>query len=387
MPNVIISFDSGYVKNNGEKAVYASVRMGKRKVKFNTGVSVKPEDFDESKCLVRKSRKDYSDLNLMISSTKSRINDIFIRYRLQFEELTPDLLLKEYRISSTRIDFHTFLKEAIAESRGELANSTILQHVSHSNKLRRFSPTISFSMLDSEFMVKYNRYLMVTEKNDINTRYTAFKFLKLYINIAIRKRIITYNPLKDWMPAKQASTERVFLTEDEVRILVMLYLKKSLPKTEQIVLRHFLFMCFTGLRISDLKAVEMDQVMNGTLIFSAQKTRNKKMKLIKVPLPPMAIQLIKDEAPFRVSGKIFNTFSEQHTRRTIKDLVKKNGIEKDVSLHTGRHTFATLFLRKTKNIAVLQKLLGHSKIEQTMVYAHVLTEDIETEMENAFSDF
>lgn len=387
MPNVIISFDSGYVKNNGEMAVYATVRMGKRKAKFHTGVSVKPEDFDEKKCLVRKSNDDYSDLNLMISSTKSRINEIFVRYRLQFEELTPDLLIKEYKISSTRIDFFAFLDESIKERRGELAPSSILQHISQRNKLKRFSPTLSFSQIDSELMIKYNRWLIITEKNDINTRYTAFKFLKSYINIAIRKRIISYNPLKDWMPVKQASTNREFLTYDEVKILYNLYNEGNLPRTELIVLRHFLFMCFTGLRISDLKNIEMDQLMNGTLIFSAQKTRSKKVKLVKIPLSPIAKQLIKDEAFFRLSGKVFNTFSEQHMRRTIKDLVKNKGIDKDVSLHTGRHTFATMFLRKTKNLAVLQKLLGHSKIEQTMVYAHILTEDIETEIQNAFGDF
>lgn len=80
-------------------------------------------------------------------------------------------------------------------------------------------------------------------------------------------------------------------------------------------------------------------------------------------------------------------FTEQTMRKRIKEIVKVEKIQKDLSLHTGRHTFATMFLKKTRNIAALQKLLGHTKIEMTMVYAHILTEDIEEEILNAFGDF
>ncbi len=387
MPNVIISFDSGYIKMNGERTLYAIVRMGRKKIKFNTGVSINPDHFDREKSLVRKSHNDHSDYNLMIESTKSRINEIFVRYRLLFEELSPDLLVKEFKISSTSVDFHTFLDNAIHERSGELTDSTILQHASQANKLKKFSNSLAFAQLDADFMARYNRWLITSEKNDINTRHLSFKFLKTYINIAIRKRIITFNPLKDWMPVKHSSAERVFLTEQEVNEFIDIYRANLLPKNKHNVVRHFLFMCFTGLRISDLRAIEMDQIVNNTLVFSAQKTRSRQLKLVKIPLAPIVLDLINDEAPFRISGKVFRTFSEQHMRRTIKNLATEIGIEKDISLHTGRHTFATMFLRRSKNLAVLQKLLGHSKIEQTMVYAHVMTEDIEDEMRIAFDEF
>lgn len=223
--------------------------------------------------------------------------------------------------------------------------------------------------------------------NSQNTRHNAFKNLKAYLNIAKAKRLINHNPLERPFPARQVQTDREYLTENELQSLMGLYHRNFLKTNDQRVLRHFLFMCVTGLRISDLKTLEMSDIVNDILIFTAYKTRTQKPASLKIPLCPFAKRLIKDESPLRLYGKIFNCLSEQKMREKIKEIVKVEKIYKDISLHTGRHTFATIFLRKTKNIAALQKLLGHSSITQTMIYAHVLTEDIEREMRRAFNEY
>ena len=72
--------------------------------------------------------------------------------------------------------------------------------------------------------------------------------------------------------------------------------------------------------------------------------------------------------------------------RHLKTIYESINFDKHISFHSARHNFATLFLRNTKNLAVLQKLLGHTNITETMIYAHVLTEDIENEMK-VFNEF
>ncbi|MFH0756916.1 MAG: site-specific integrase [Bacteroidota bacterium] len=387
MAGITISFDSHYTKKNGEAALYAVTKIDGRKIKFHTQVCVNPSQYDPEKGQILSSHPDHDDLNLLIQTTKSRINEIMVRYRLQYEKLTPELLKSEFENASVRIDFHLFMKDAIRERKGELNESTLKQHRAISNKLKAFSPELKFTQLDSEFLVQFNRWMKTNQHSGQNTRHNAFKILKIYLNIAVRKKIISHNPLTDKMPEKRAKTSREFLTEKEVQDLVSIYNKGILQDNQQKILRHFLFMCFTGLRISDLRSVEMDQVINGTLIYSAIKTRNSKREIIKVPLSRTAKRLIRDESPYRLYGKIFDTYSEQRMRIKIKEIVKLVGVERNISLHTARHTFATMFLRNSKNLAVLQKLLGHSQIEQTMIYTHVLTEDIENEMEKAFRSF
>jgi len=387
MAGITISFDSHYVKQNGESALYAVTKVDGRKVKFHTKVSVKLSDFDRKKEIVLDIHPDHKDLNLMIQTTRSRITEIMVRYRLQYENLTPELLKKEFQNSSLRVDFHLFMDEAIRERKGEIYESTMRQHLAVANKLKTFSPQLKFSQLDADFMIRFNRWMKTKRESGQNTRHNAFKILKIYLNIAVRQRIINHNPLTEKMPEKRAKTSREFLTEEEVKDLVSLYDKQLLPSNNQKILRHFLFMCFTGLRISDLRSIEMDQVINGTLIYSAIKTRSSTREIIKVPLTAMSKRLIQDESPHRLYGKIFDTYSEQRMRMKIKDIVKIIGVDRNISLHTARHTFATMFLRNSKNLAVLQKLLGHSQIEQTMIYAHVLYEDVELEITKAFSRF
>jgi integrase len=137
-------------------------------------------------------------------------------------------------------------------------------------------------------------------------------------------------------------------------------------------------MCFTGCRISDFKSLTKESVIERTLVYSAQKTKREKRTVIKVPLTPEAQRLIQDEP---AGGKtLFTTISEQKFRDYIKEICIAQGIKKDVSLHTARHTFATLFIEETKDVVSLQKLLGHSRITDTMIYVHMSDESVRESM-------
>jgi integrase/recombinase XerD len=90
--------------------------------------------------------------------------------------------------------------------------------------------------------------------------------------------------------------------------------------------------------------------------------------------------LINDEN--KKTGPLFEPISEQRMNAHLKDLAKMVGINKPLSNHSGRHTFATIFLQKTHDVATLQKLLGHSRIDETMVYVHINESDLILQMQN-----
>ena len=96
--------------------------------------------------------------------------------------------------------------------------------------------------------------------------------------------------------------------------------------------------------------------------------------MVKIPLCAQAQRLILDEG--NTVGRLFHPCTEQRMNANIKDIAAIAGIKKPLTNHSARHTFATLFIKKTSDVATLQRLLGHSRIEETMVYVHISEENL-----------
>lgn len=411
MANLKIYIDPKKKKKNGESSIFITVNLQYKKLFFFTGVSCDPDKFDLTTNKIKGNSKEVKDGNLIIDRCVASLNDIFVRYRLQNIELTPELLKREWKNPTRRIDFFTFFDEVFKERKNDIAEGTYKQHQSSIDKLKEFinernkgistntrKPTtlatpgkkkkkvytdkLAFSEIDSEMVEAYRRWLKMVKGNDLNTIYTALKNFKTYVNIAKRKGVIDHSPFDNYR-LRKSNPDRIFLTEAELQSLWQLYEKDYLADGDQRVLRHFLFMCFTGLRISDLKSITPDSIVGNVLVYSAVKTRSiKSGQTVKVPLNLYAKKLIADEAT--KTGLLFNCLSDQKMNVKIKDIVKaaKPKILKDVSNHSARHTFATLWMNKTKDVLALQKLLGHSDISQTMIYAHITDGMIAAEMNN-----
>lgn len=365
-----VYIDPKKAKKNGELSVYILVHIDYKSVKFNTGVSCKQADFDLKTCRISGNTKKVKDDNLIIETCMARINEIFVRYRLQNIPLTADLLKNEWKNPTRRIDFHNFLKEAIEERKIDVTNGTYKHHKSFAKKIKAFKENLAFAEINADFIESFSRWLKTKDGGslDVNTVHGQLRRFRAFLNIALRKGIINENPFVR-VRLRKKQTDRVYLTKDELENLWTLYTRNELSGSHQSVLRHFLFMCFTGVRISDLKLLTENNVIGRMLVFSVFKTKNTKDSMIKVPLTKQALQLIIDEE--REDIRLFDCISDQKMNSYIKTICKKIGIHKQVTNHTGRHTFATLWLKETKNLAVLQKLLGHSDIKETMIYVHV----------------
>ena len=145
----------------------------------------------------------------------------------------------------------------------------------------------------------------------------------------------------------------------------------------------FLFSCYTGLRFSDLSALRKDNIqsINGEkwLNVTMQKTKQS----IQIPL-----FLLFDNKPIEIIERyiepdrkyIFDDLTNQYVNRKLKELAKLVGIEKNVTFHTARHTQATYLLYKGVNVTTVQKLLGHKKLETTLIYTKVMNRTITNEL-------
>lgn len=234
------------------------------------------------------------------------------------------------------------------------------------------------SAVDSDFCKGFVAYLgnATSGKHTQNPKplasSTANAYFQLFtsaLNEAVRQKKIATNPVlylsrEDKKPIKAEKSNRTFLTIEEVKQLAATDFKNESIK------QAFLFACFTGLRISDIRNLTWGNIVerNGSFFvtITMQKTRE-----------PLTIKLNKQAAkwlPKKNATKevfdlpVYNAIINDNLKRWAK----KAGIEKSLCFHMSRHTFATMELTLGADLYVVSKLLGHNDVSVTQIYADII---------------
>lgn len=211
-----------------------------------------------------------------------------------------------------------------------------------------------------------------TKRGDRLAKSTANSYFQIFtsaLNEAAREKLIPVNPVQyisreDKKPIRAMRSARTFLSVDEVKALMSADCKNNMVK------RAFLFSCFTGLRVSDVRGLKWSDIKerDGEKYISIiiQKTREP----LTIKLNSQAERWLPDN-----TGGV-EVFSLPVHESTINDNLKKwaekADIKKDLCYHMSRHTFATLGLTMGADLYVISKLLGHHDISITQVYADII---------------
>lgn len=203
-----------------------------------------------------------------------------------------------------------------------------------------------------------------------NTKKRLFAQFEAIINKAVRSELMEANPIgkiESSEKPKTIMTERSFLTADEVRALT------AAPCGNEQVKRAFLFSCFCGLRWSDIKSLRWENIKKDGDSWLIAKRTIKTGEWVFNPLNEEAKTLLPSEEE-SVAGLVFNLPSPESANATVKRWAKAAGLDKKVTFHTARHTFATLMLTLGADLYTTSKLLGHSNISTTQIYAKIVDE-------------
>lgn len=272
-------------------------------------------------------------------------------------------------LNSSFTNYMQKLAEKRFDSAGNYGNwMASLQHV---KKFAEDKP-LKFKDVNAYWLVGFKSYLLHDARTKNNNRLSQnsclsyFNKVRATLKQAIKDGILSKNPASDVESIKEPETQRQFLTLDEVKSLVQTECKSPVLK------KAFLFGCLTGLRFSDIKNLTWSQVQfsneNGFFIrFAQQKTKGQET----LPISKEAVGLLGEPQNFNdavFAGLVYNN----DTNVTLRSWLDKAGINKEITFHCSRHTYATLQLSLGTDIYTVSKMLGHKNLKTTQVYAKII---------------
>ena len=353
------------VTTDGNFNIYLYVNVSGKKVYLSIGHDTPKKYWIETEQIVKNGYKNTTLINQRIISIKKDLMSLIMNSDANGTTITIQKikdLIKNPAINGDFIDYiETKIDQDFKETK--INNTTKINYDCLIKHLKTLKGKIKFEEITPGLWIEIETYFR-NNKHSKNTICTRFKFLSSLINRAVKDGILEKNPFFGIITKKEKK-RREFLTFSEIQ-LIEEYYKECYVYRDRCILSAFLFGCYTGIRISDIKNLKLSNVQNGWIYFKIKKTQTDE----KYPINDPAMKILKSITPMKDKFFIIPNRLNDH----LKELMVKIGINKKITFHCSRHTFATISLLLSRDIATVSKLLGHSKISTTEIYAQIIDE-------------
>ena len=371
------------VKNDGTAALFFQILINRKKTTVPTGLYWPAHLFDkETRELLPASRdrddqKAHQDYTVIIKRIDGKINDVFRWYLLAEQELTIELFERDLANFDSRQDFLLFWQQTVEDNyeKGLIKKGSWKQHRSSLEALKLFKSSILFSELSIDLIEDYRGFMRRKLNYAESTIWCRLKDLRTYVNWAKKKKIVFSLESKE-IKLPKTKGRIIYLNDAEFKRVLGYFNSNEIEKYlgQKRALRAFLFSCYTGLRISDLQQVTWQHIDGDFMDFTPVKTQGI-VPHLRIPLSAKAQALIESK-----KGLLLDCMSDQKMNDHLKEIAIRANVKKNLTMHVGRHTFATRLLSKGGKLERLKELLGHLKIESTMIYVHVSETDLQNDV-------
>jgi len=356
------------------KSVCLRLTINRKQKFYFLGIKTVPSNWNEN-CnkRIKKTDSEHNYKNEIIINCENKTKEIILKYNKLDEVLTFDKFTNEFlKITphTKDVDFFEFTTEELKTK--ILKPETVKTYKSEITKLQQFRNKLNFNDITVDFHNSYKKYMIEVLKNKPNTYAKSINKLKMFLDWALVKKVIKSNPLTD-VKTKSYEGTRVYLTQSELEILEKLLKSDKLNIEQYETLKYFIFDCYAGgIRFTDLKNITKQNIYKEIIdnqtfyIISFEMSKNGKKNIF--PLHAKAIELF-DYENLLPTEKIFKI--KFRTNVILKQIMKIANIDKSISFHCARHTFATLGLEQGMASDTVQSFLGHSKHKTTMLYAKI----------------
>lgn len=258
---------------------------------------------------------------------------------------------------------------------------TVKKHLEQFLKEEYNISDISIKKIDHQFITAFEYFLKTTRNCGHNSTIKYIKNFKKIVRIALANKWITNDPFLNYK-VQLKEVERQFLTEEEIQEI----LSKELHTPRLDLVRDiFIFCCFTGLAYSDVKKLTKNNLVIGIDGEKWIKTKRTKTDTrSNIPLLPTALEIIKkyENNPIVVTKDVLlPVLSNQKSNAYLKEIADLCGINKNLTTHLARHTFATtVTLTNGVPLESVSKMLGHKSIKTTQHYAKIIDKKVSDDM-------
>jgi site-specific recombinase XerD len=263
--------------------------------------------------------------------------------------------------------------------------------------MREYAGSLTFFDITPKFLTEYEHYLKVKKGNSINTIHANLKFIRNVFNRAYRQDLIEYqiNPFLKFQ-MKTEKTNRDYLSEVELEDF---YKVETVPGTKMDLHKDmFIFASYTGgLRVSDILQLQWKNFDGSHINFTIKKTGNQ----MSIKIPTKGMEILEKYAKFNQDPNAFifdmlphgtdllsataidNAISSatSYINKNLKLIAKEAKIDKNISFHVSRHTWATRALKKGMSFDKVSKLMGHANIRETQIYAKIIDAECDKAMD------
>ena len=388
--NILFLIAKNRMNTLGKCAIKCRITYNKQRHEFSTGLFINPNSWSSAKQQAVPLNTENTQINTQLSLIKSQINQAFLFLQVQGLEFDVNDIYRQYKGESTQkqvgiVEFYTLYMQRLEKMIGkDFKKSTwgkfneILPALKDYIYFQYKKRDIKLIDLDYNFIENFDYYMKVEKKNSQITINKKIQRLKKVIKLARKQKLIDFNPFEEHK-VKQAKTQILFLTKDELEKL-----KNWKPKSETIekVLDCYIFCCYTGLGYREMFSLKKsDLKTDDEGVVWIYKQREKTERYFSIPLiftePVGILEKYETEEDFllpRVSNQYFN--------RILKEIADLLEINKKLTHHTARKTFATtVLLNNNIPIETVSKLLGHSKITTTLsYYAEVMPDKLKLDL-------
>lgn len=383
---------------NGEAPICMRITVNGQRAEIQVKRSVEVSRWNSQKeCTTGKDRK-AMELNHYLNTVRMKVLQIHRELEQDGKSVTADILKRRYYGEGDSpkmlLEFFREHNRKYRELMGrDYVAGTVLRYERTARYLEELlqkeyrTNDIPLKEINHEFIVRFEHYVKTEKSCAQNAAVKYLKNFKKIIKTALVNKWITDDPFLE-IHFKQTKTNRAFLTEEELDIL----LKKefTIPRL-QTVRDIFVFCALTGLAFTDVQHLRREHIIkDGNGEYWIRKAREKTDNMCDIPLldiPRMILEKYKEHPECLKKGLVLPVPSNQRMNSYLKEIADACGITKPLSTHVARHTFATVALANRVSIESVSKMLGHTDIRTTRIYARILDKTVSEEMKGMRSKF